>query len=576
MIKFFSELKWFFRRNFIKYIFVGIFTIAYTYLVTIPPNVIGKFVDKVTYQTLSRPFVYQIFFIMLGVTISIYVASLFKKIILGDLYHRLFYKLKDMYLEKIFMQDADFFETYQSGDLISRAMGDNRMVADTATHLLFEILDTITMLIVVSIQMIIINPKLTLFSVIPLPLILVLILYLRPKISANWRLVRREHSHLNNLVMESVANVKMIRSFTNEVKDLEKLVNSANTVYKIERRAIKMRSVIGPSFQIITLISQGIALSCGAYFIMKQSLTPGQLITFHLYLGMFAGPLLSLGNQITFLSQSNVALDRFNEILNTDPTIKKPAEPVELGEIETIEFKNVSFKYPKSDEEVIKNINLKIKKGTTLGIVGKIGSGKTTLIRQLLRQFPITEGTILINDKDIDLYDKEDVRRKFGYVPQEHILFSRSILNNLKLGISKDSVYTKEEAVKIADFEKDLKDLEDGYETIVGEKGVTLSGGQKQRLSIARAVLKSADVLILDDSLSAVDGVTEANILSNLENMRNDKTNIIIAHRLSAVENSDNIIVLEKGEIVEEGTHNELLENKKWYYNQYIIQKENE
>ena len=368
----------------------------------------------------------------------------------------------------------------------------------------------------------------------------------------------------------------MIRSFTNEVKDFEKLVNSANTVYKIERRAIKMRSVIGPSFQIITLISQGIALSCGAYFIMKQSLTPGQLITFHLYLGMFAGPLLSLGNQITFLSQSSVALDRFNEILNTDPTIKKPAEPVELGEIETIEFKNVSFKYPKSDEEVIKNINLKIKKGTTLGIVGKIGSGKTTLIRQLLRQFPITEGTILINDKDIDLYDKEDVRRKFGYVPQEHILFSRSILNNLKLGISKDSVYTKEEAVKIADFEKDLKDLEDGYETIVGEKGVTLSGGQKQRLSIARAVLKSADVLILDDSLSAVDGVTEANILSNLENMRNDKTNIIIAHRLSAVENADNIIVLEKGEIVEEGTHKELLENKKWYYNQYIIQKENE
>jgi len=513
---------------------------------------------------------------MIGVTISIYIASIFKKIILGDLYHTLFYRLKNIYLERIFMQDGDFFEKYQSGDLISRAMGDNRMVADTATHLLFEILDTITMLIVVSVQMILINPKLTILSVIPLPLILVLIIYLRPKISANWRLVRKEHSHLNNLVMESVANVKMIRSFADEEKDQEKLNNSANRVYKIERKSILMHSVISPSFHIITLISQGIALSCGAYFIMKQNLTPGQLITFYLYLGMFAGPLLSLGNQITFLSQSSVALDRFNEILKTEPTIKKPEEPAKLDEIETIEFRNVSFRYPKSDEKVIKNIDLKIKKGTTLGVVGKIGSGKTTLIRQLLRQFPITEGNIFINNKDINSYDKETIRRKFGYVPQEHILFSRSILNNLKLGINKDSVYTKEEAVKIADFEKDLKDLEDGYETIVGEKGVTLSGGQKQRLSIARAILKSADVLILDDSLSAVDGVTEANILRNLNNMRTGKTNIIIAHRLSAVENADNIIVLENGKIVEEGTHKELLENKKWYYSQFIIQKESE
>jgi len=576
MFKFFVELKWFFKRNLIKYIIIGVVSIAYTYLVTIPPSIIGQFVDKITYQSLSKTFVYQIFFLMLGVTISIYTTSLLKKIMLGNLYHSLFYKLKNIYLESIFKQDGDFFEKYHSGDLISRAMGDNRMVANTSTHLVFSILDTITMLLVVSVQMIIINPRLTILSVIPLPLILVLILYLRPKISRNWRLVRNEHSHLNNLVMESVANVKMIRGFTNEIKDQQKLDDSANTVYKIERKSILMQSVISPSFQIITLISQGIALSFGAYFIMKQTLSPGQLITFYLYLGMFAGPLLSLGNQITALSQSSVSLDRFNEILNAFPAIDKPNSPVKLNEIEVIKFDNVSFKYPKSSEYAIKNINLEIKKGTTLGIVGKIGSGKTTIIRQLLRQYPIVEGNIYINDNNINDYDKEEVRFKIGYVPQEHVLFSRSVLENLKLGLNEKSIYSKEEAVTIADFEKDLKALEKGFETIVGEKGVTLSGGQKQRLSIARAILKSADVLIMDDSLSAVDGVTEANILSNLNEMRKGKTNIIVAHRLTAVENADNIIVLENGEIVEQGTHIDLVNNKKWYYSQYIIQKESE
>ncbi|MDD3382796.1 MAG: ATP-binding cassette domain-containing protein, partial [Bacilli bacterium] len=258
------------------------------------------------------------------------------------------------------------------------------------------------------------------------------------------------------------------------------------------------------------------------------------------------------------------------------PAIDKPITPVKLNEIEVIKFDNVSFKYPKSSEYAIKNINLEIKKGTTLGIVGKIGSGKTTIIRQLLRQYPIVEGNIYINDNNINDYDKEEVRFKIGYVPQEHILFSRSVLENLKLGLNEKSIHSKEEAVIIADFEKDLKALEKGFETIVGEKGVTLSGGQKQRLSIARAILKSADVLIMDDSLSAVDGVTEANILNNLNEMRKGKTNIIVAHRLTAVENADNIIVLENGEIVEQGTHIELINNKKWYYSQYIIQKESE
>jgi len=260
-------------------------------------------------------------------------------------------------------------------------------------------------------------------------------------------------------------------------------------------------------------------------------------------------------------------------VLNAEPVLKDIPNAKTLKDIDQIEFRDVSFKYPGDKDYIIKDINLTISKGMTLGIVGKTGSGKTTLVRQLLRQFPITKGKIVINNKDIDQFTKDSIRRNIAYVPQEHMLFSRTVLENIQLGLSENSVYDIEEVIKMADFEKDLPFLQDGLNTIIGEAGVTLSGGQKQRLSIARALLKNSEVLILDDSLSAVDGMTEANILRNLKKYRKGKTNIIVAHRLTAVEDADLIICLDKGRIVEQGTHEELMANKQWYYEQYIVQQ---
>ncbi len=226
------------------------------------------------------------------------------------------------------------------------------------------------------------------------------------------------------------------------------------------------------------------------------------------------------------------------------------------------------------DYEVLKGINLDIKNGKSLGIVGKTGSGKTTLIRQLLRTFPIEDpNKLLIDGLPIDYYKKNDIRKLVAYVPQEHILFARSVEDNILLGKSQTSKIDLDCAIKMADFEKDLVFLEEGLDTIVGEYGVTLSGGQKQRLSIARALIKDAAILILDDSLSAVDGTTEANIIRNLKKIRDKKTNIIVAHRLTAVEACDEIVVIENGKIVERGTHNELMKLQGWYYKQYVIQE---
>lgn len=570
----FKELGWFFKKEWPKYLLVLIFTLVYTFSLLITPKIIGDVVTQIANTTLTKEYAIKVFLIMIGVAFIIYTSAVIKNRILGGINHKLFYELKDRFIRNIFKQDGDFFEEYHSGDLISRATGDTNMIARVATHLLFNTIDTIVSLVFAFVAMFGLNKELTLYSIIPLPIILIIVLYLRPKIMRNWKEVRKEVSHLNDLVMESVTHVKLVRGFVKEKEDEAKLSSKADLVYKTSRKSVLMQSVFMPAFRMVTLISQGIALGLGAYFIMTQNnFTIGNLVSFNLYLGMFAGPLFRLGNQITVISQSRVSFERVDVVLNAVPTIKDVDNAKKLDKIDKIEFKNLSFKYPLDEEYTIKDISLTLKRGKTLGVVGKTGSGKTTLLRQLLRMYVIDKGNILINNVPIGLYEKLSVRENVSYVPQEHVLFSRTVLENLELGLSDDTNLTIDEAVEMADFKKDLAYLTDDLSTIVGESGVTLSGGQKQRLSIARAFLKNSDVLIMDDSLSAVDGVTEANIVKNLKKYRKDKTNIISSHRLSAIEHADEIIVLEKGKIVERGTHQELIQNRKWYYEQYLVQQ---
>jgi len=339
-------------------------------------------------------------------------------------------------MNSIFKQDGDFFEQFYSGDLITRATGDTNMISRISTYTLFHFVDTITMLVVAFVSMITLDVSLTFYAIIPLPLILVIVLYLRPKIMRNWKLVRKEVSHLNNLVMESVTHVKLVRGFVKEDSDEKKLADSAEIVYKTERKSVLMQAFFMPSFRTITTISQVIALAYGSYLIMNQmGFSVGNLVTFNLYLAMFARPLFRLGNQITQIAQSGISFDRVNEIMNAVPTIKDKIDAIELEYIDKIEFQDLSFRYPLDKEFTIRDINITVLKGQTLGIVGKTGSGKTTLLKQLLRQFVISEGNVYLNDLPIDGYKKMSVRSNIAYVPQEHALFSRTVLENLELGI---------------------------------------------------------------------------------------------------------------------------------------------
>ena len=574
MFRIFRELSWYFKKQWPKYLLVGLFTLLFTYAITLSPAYIGEIVDQITEATLNENRAKEIFLIMVGIAFLIYFSAVIKRRLLGGLFHKLFYQLKIKFLVNVFKQDGDFFEEYYSGDLITRATGDTNMVARVSTYMMFNLIDTIAMLIIAFLSMMKLSLPMTIYAIIPLPIIFFIVMYLRPKIMRNWKLVRSQVSHLNNLVMESVTHAKLVRGFVMEEEDQQKLASNAENVYQTERKSVLMQSVFMPSFRMVTLISQGIALAYGAYLIMNQkNFTVGNLVTFNLYLGMFASPLFRLGNQITVMSQSGISFERINEILDATPTIQDAADAIFLETVEKIEYQDLSFKYPNDNDYIIKDINLTLLKGQTLGVVGKTGSGKTTLLRQLLRMYVINEGNIYFNDLPVEAYQKESIRARVAYVPQEHVLFSRTVLENLAVGEGEDTVLSIPDSITMADFWKDISFLTDGLETIVGESGVTLSGGQKQRLSIARAFLKNADILIMDDSLSAVDGVTEANILRNLKEFRENKTNIIASHRLSVVEHANEIIVLDQGRIVERGTHQELMDNMKWYYQQYIIQQ---
>lgn len=569
-----KSINWYLKKYWWKYILTIILSVIIIYCDIKKPEIIGEAVDIIGLGQITSSVLLTLLVSLVLIVILKYVVSIIKSICLGNLFHKLFYHIKMLFMKNILRQDASYFVEYHPGDLMTRATSDTFAMSNVCTHLIFSVITLLLTLVLSSVSMVRLHPVLTLLSIIPLPFIFVIVVIMRPKISNNWRLVRKKASTLSNLAMESVQHVKLIRAFVSEQEDSLKLKDSAQDCFDTEKKSVLMQSVFGPTFRFFTSISQLIAYGYGAYLIINQELTVGELITFSLLLSQFAAPMMMLGNQIARFAQSAISFDRVLEVLNAKPDIEETDDQMPICDFNTIEFKNYHFGYPNAEFEVLKGVDLTITNGKSLGVVGKTGSGKSTLIRQLLRRYPVLDdNSFLVDGVSINKYRKTDIRKLVAYVPQEHLLFARSVKANILIGKTENSQVELDYAIKMADFEKDLAFLDEGLETIVGEYGVTLSGGQKQRLSISRALLKDAPILILDDSLSAVDGSTEANIIDNMKEIRKDKTNIIIAHRLTAVEDCDEIIVLDKGKIVEQGNHQELMDLRGWYYEQYKIQE---
>lgn len=558
-------------KNKLSYLLVTISLLIEYSILLVPTKIIQFIVDEITNGTLDFNKLMLSLFILLASTVIAYFAGYYWIYKLYTMSNTFLFELRLKMFEKFLNMRQSFYSKFKTGDMLTRFTNDGKdyqvILGYGATNFLFAI----AYIIFVLPAMFAISIKISLIASMPIIIGGIIIYNSGKKYDSIAEKEREALSNLSNEVLEMVEGVRVIRAYSNSQTAYKIFKEKTNSLRKMNNNLAFYSAVFAKFPNILSGLCMVIVVYFGAYSLFKGELSLGQLIAIQLYSLMLLYPMWILTEFILVYKMAKVSHQRINELLNTSDDLSEDGI-VEMQSINTIKFKNYSFKYNSKLPLSLENINFTLNKGETLGIIGKTGSGKTSLIRQLLVQFPIGYGEILINEIPLEKYKRSSVEKLISYVPQEHFLFSKSVLENIKIGKEDASEEEINSAIKSAAFDSDIENLSEGMNTLVGEKGVSISGGQKQRILIARAFLKNSDLLILDDSLSAVDAKTEQKIISELIKLRSDKTNIIVTHRLSAIKNANKVIVMDNGNIVEYGTPNELFDKKGWYYEQYIRQ----
>ena len=556
-----------------KYYFFGIIVlIIIDAIQLLVPQILKGLTDDLQNGTLDKNKIYFYMILIVGSGLFIGVGRYFWRIFIIGSSRSIEYSIRNKFFQHLLSLNSNFFNTHKTGDLMAHATNDINAIRMALGPGTIMIIDS-SFLLVFSLVMMVYttNIKMTAFAVITVPLIMFLVTQFGKIIYKKFKTVQEAFSEISDVTQESFSGIRIIKSFVQEDLVSEKFYDANTNNLNKNLELVKVHGLFNPLLQFLSSISFIIIIFYGGREVIYNNISLGDFIAFNSYLGILMWPTRALGMVINVLQRGAASIDRLNLIFNEKTDIIDSKSPRAISSIDgKIVFDNVSFKYPNSSDYALKDINLDIKPGETLAILGGTGSGKTTIANLILRLYDVESSLILIDDIPIENISLSNLRESIGFVPSDNFLFSKSIKENINLAFDKELEMERIiTASKIASLHDNIIELPDKYETVIGERGVTLSGGQKQRLSIARAIIKEPSILILDDSLSAVDTETEEKILKGISDISKDTTLIIISHRISTVKNADEIIVLKDGSILERGNHNSLLKIEGNYYNLY-------
>ncbi|MDF5082189.1 ABC transporter transmembrane domain-containing protein [Vibrio parahaemolyticus] len=572
-MRIFWQLRWYFRQKWKHYVGSILLFAVISALQLVPPKAVGVIVDGVVDNTLETNTLIMWLLGLIVLLFTIYGCRILWRIWLFGASWELGTILRNRLYRHLSTQPPRFFERYKTGDLMARGTNDVRNIVMTAGEGVLTAADSVITGIAVLIIMVTqVSWKLTVMALLPMPFLAVIIFFIVHILHQRFRVAQEAFSSMSDMTQESLNGVRMLRAFGLENQEQQRFEDVVDDTGAKNIAVARVDARFDPAIQLTIGLSFLLSVAAGTYLVDKGEITLGDLTAFTMYLGLMIWPMLAFAFLFNILERGSAAWNRLQEIFDEQPEIIGGTQPLD-GKPLPLHIKIDAFHWSRELPPALADVDVTLEPGKMLGITGPVGSGKSTLLTLLLRQHDLENGTIQFGDVKIKDAILPQWRNRFAVVNQSPFLFSKSIFDNIALGnpqATKEQVY---QAAKLACIHDDIEKFPDGYQTEVGEKGITLSGGQKQRIAIARAMLLNAQVLVLDDALSAVDGRTEHQILKNLETHYRDQALIVIAHRLTALEAADEIIVLNHGHITERGKHHSLLEHQGWYAEMFQYQK---